>query len=487
MKQLNKNEFGKHVMNNVLFGSSDEIYIIEFKYNFPDPLLKLPVNLFKFNRSSTEPELIEKDISLPLLNLFNSEIIENYESDTVKCLYSNCHILPVSSTLSDKKSTKMHIYAKKSIEVKTSESVSTITDILLLEDIDIKEGEYTVNIIFTNSFCAPIIRIYKDELPLEDTLRYDLSCVNDRVSEDSLIVYNSQYSSIDTKITESKVTENKNILQTNIDFLIDKKYENSSLSKEQIEYNDHGEVIYYQNKQNGITMSKDIKHNGDYEETVKFLDTVISQTKRTTVSEDVIKIESLYDDDIIITKEDKCITKEIISKKDTTSKIIRLFDNGKTVYDDREIDCTCEYSVNDDNRTYIYPDGTKDIHFDNHIRREFKNKDISCTIIDDPRLIGYIIESSSGERLSYKSYNKLLNGSTNFESSSGIQYEFGYDNDIDTNSPIFRYKDNDVFFELGFADNGNFKLLQFKSDYFSDKYLYQRDMFGIPRLVNYER
>lgn len=250
--------------------------------------------------------------------------------------------------------------------------------------------------------------------------------------------------------TETKVTEVTKCNCTPIGVSFENYYVNSSYSKEDIKYDDNGEVIYYRNDINKVKFYVEDNYK------LTFVDGVL--------------VNMIYcdpKDKVLVTE---FLGKQIISKLlDATNssticdgKAHNYYKNGKFV------DFTSDSS-------YIY-------------KPEFKRPHIN-SINTDTGIVDYFVDNhifckelknnNKDEQesiITTKYYDSdcnilMVHSPDTFKSKSGVNYRWTY------NSDKYVYSDNDI---QAILDNAC-QLIDYKHNLLSNqKYVYIRDNFGVP-------
>lgn len=249
--------------------------------------------------------------------------------------------------------------------------------------------------------------------------------------------------------TETKVTEVSKCNCTPIGISFENYYVNSSYSKEDIKYDDNGEVIYYRNDINKVKFYVEDNYK------LTFVDGVL--------------VNMLYcdpEDKVLVTE---FLGKQIITKLDDTHSSIICNGKAHDYYkNDELVDFTSDSS-------YLY-------------KPEFKRPHIN-SINTDTGIVDYFVDNhifckelknnNKDEQesiITTKYYDSdcnilMVHSPDTFKSKSGVNYRWT------CNSDKFVYSDNDIQVIL---DN-SCQLIDYKHNLLTNqKYVYIRDNFGVP-------
>lgn len=452
MKQLKKSELLKRVDDAYIFGDEKYITVDEFCFNGKESI----VATFRVFKGGLV-ELIKSDIIDTTHTRNQLEFnIDNFKS-TVRINY----IKNVFSIYSEKINTEY----SNSLSTKITRSVCG--DFIYDCNMD---NPILGQVIYTNSFITPVIRICKAEkFKLDDILTFPTINLSrfytDKIKD---LLFNSFNLPMKIQTEEVKISEAIYPIM-NVEDRVNAVFVNSSLSREKVIYDEDGIVIKYTNPMNRIKMTREKNNTGFirkvyFEDYLLVYDSVSKVNNITTeIHYDIIKGAIKYIDNgerretIPFPEflEDKKVPKKKVENNLSNKRESISFFNDKNELIGLSV-------VRFDNENSIV---------DFYLLSKEKNNE------GDP-VPAISVSYEGGGMFKMDNFYYL-----NMNSISGIQVSsICFDNKLNLETKrinIKEYKDNDIHLNI----NENGMVEQYGSNLLdSGDLIYVRDMFGIPEL-----
>jgi hypothetical protein len=454
MKQLKKSELMKRVDDTYIFGEDSSIIVDEFIFDGN----KYITGRYRVYKGGMV-ELLDSDLVEASKNRNRLELTFDDFKSTVQINYINKVV---------------SVYSKK-VVVEVSESSSKTTDISVSGDF-VYNDDITINpiigqVIYTNTFIAPVVRICKSErTTLDDILSIQIINLSQAyTSKMKDLLFNSFIIPMKIRTEETKITESIYPVMP-VENRVNAVFVASSLPKEKVTYNDNGEVIKYSNPMNRIKMTK-INTDKGFVKKVFFRDYLFvydsvstENNVTTTIHYDIINGCTKCVDTGEEQKTYPCsdlgflngtkIPKKTIFSEDTNGMINKVdFFTICTEKDELLAKGTSKSKNNSIMELRLYSD------------EKFEDG-------QHKNILQIRFDGSTMFKVDYR---------LNLESESGIQVStVCFDTVNNFNRLSFKeYKDNDIHFKAD--ENGN--IVSYQSNLLDDgEFIYTRDMFGIPEL-----
>lgn len=245
MKQLKKSELLKRVDDAYIFGDEKYITVDEFCFNGKDSI----VATFRVFKGGLV-ELIKSDI----LDASRAKNQLEFNIDNFKSTVRINYIKNVFSIYSEKISTEY----SNSTSTKITRSVCGD----LVYDCNM-DNPILGQVIYTNSFIAPVVRICKAEkFKLDDILSFPIINLSQfYTSKIKNLLFNSLILPMKVQTEEIKTSESIYPIMS-VEDRVNAVFVNSSLSREKVVYDEDGMVIKYTNPMNRIKMTREKNNTG---------------------------------------------------------------------------------------------------------------------------------------------------------------------------------------------------------------------------------